>query len=374
MPSTVEGTEAQDFIVQRGDFSQSKFVKAQDPAATNPTGDSLGADQALIRVTKFAFTANNITYAVAGDMLSYWNFFPAEDGWGRIPVWGIGVVVQSNQEGMSEGDRFFGYFPMSTYLTVQPIKVSKQGFVDGAAHRQSLPPTYNQYTRMTPEAGFDPSEDDFNMLLRVLFMTSFVIDDFFDDNDFFGAKSVVISSASSKTSFGLAFLLSRRGAETCEVIGLTSPGNVDFVKGLGCYSKVVTYDDVASLDADAPTIFVDMAGNAKVLTAIHNHFGDQLKHSCMVGITHWQQSGRPAGLPGPAPQMFFAPTQIEKRAKDWGPGGLQQRFGKVWGEFTKSADGWINVVHGEGPEAVEKVYQETLAGKVQPDQAHVLSL
>ncbi len=32
-------------------------------------------------IEKFAFTANNITYAVAGDMLNYWSFFPAEDGW-----------------------------------------------------------------------------------------------------------------------------------------------------------------------------------------------------------------------------------------------------------------------------------------------------
>ncbi|MBC7103757.1 MAG: DUF2855 family protein [Parvibaculum sp.] len=42
----------------------------------------------LVEIEKFALSANNITYAVAGDMLNYWSFFPAEEGWGKIPVWG----------------------------------------------------------------------------------------------------------------------------------------------------------------------------------------------------------------------------------------------------------------------------------------------
>jgi hypothetical protein len=30
-----------------------------------------------LRIESFSVTANNITYAVIGDMFSYWNFFPA---------------------------------------------------------------------------------------------------------------------------------------------------------------------------------------------------------------------------------------------------------------------------------------------------------
>ena len=53
----------------------------------------------------------------------------------------------------------------------------------------------------------------------------------------------------------------RRGIK---VIGLTSAGNIDFVKSLGCYDEVVTYDDVTSLPADQRVAYVDMAGNSSV--------------------------------------------------------------------------------------------------------------
>ncbi len=112
MSSSVENNQASDFIVDRSDFSQCKFVDVARP--------ELKSGQVLITVSKFAFTANNITYAFAGDMLSYWNFFPAQEGWGRIPIWGIGVVAESMHEGLQVGDRYYGYFPMSTWLVVQP--------------------------------------------------------------------------------------------------------------------------------------------------------------------------------------------------------------------------------------------------------------
>jgi len=373
MTPTTETSTPVDYRVRRDDYSKGEFT-------TGPKAEEieLGPDEALLRIAKFAFTANNITYAVVGEMIGYWNFFPAEEGWGRIPVWGIGVVERSNAEGMKEGDRFFGYYPMSTHLKVKPVKVSPAGFIDGAEHRQALPPTYNNYRRMTLEGGFDPKYDDLMMIFWPLFMTGFVIDDFLADNDFFGAKSVVFSSASSKTSFGTAFQVSQRGdgpgQGRPEIIGLTSPGNKAFTEGLGCYDRVVTYDEVGTLDAATPTTFVDMAGNADVVSAVHNHFADNLRYSCLVGMTHWQDNKPAAGLPGPAPAMFFAPTQIEKRGKDWGPGGLQERFGKAWEVFMEPVARCITVVHGEGQDAVERVYQDTLAARAKPNEGHVLEM
>jgi len=51
-------------------------------------------------------------------------------------------------------------------------------------------------------------------LLRPLFITSYVVDDWLWDNALFGAHAVVVSSPSSKTAFGLAFLLTER--KQCE--------------------------------------------------------------------------------------------------------------------------------------------------------------
>ena len=79
-----------------------------------------------------------------------------------------------------------------------------------------------------------------------LFITSFMLADMLQDNATFGAKQLVVSSASSKTAYGTAFCLAHPGdAEgAVSVIGLTSPGNLDFTRGLGCYSEVVSYDVV----------------------------------------------------------------------------------------------------------------------------------
>src|SRR5262249_23463550 len=149
--------------------------------------------QALLRIDHFAFTANNITYAVAGDLLSYWNFFPAEPGWGRVPVWGFADVAASRCEGLGEGARFYGYYPMSTHLLVEPVKITGAGFIDGAAHRAPMAGAYNQYRAAAPSPG--AGDEEAQMLLQPLFTTAFLIDDYLAESGFFGARVAVLSSA-----------------------------------------------------------------------------------------------------------------------------------------------------------------------------------
>ncbi len=367
--ATTADSPAVDFVVERGNLRRRKFVRAPEPDAVElPTG------HALLRVAHFAFTANNVTYAVAGDMMSYWSFFPAEAGWGKVPVWGFGDVIRSTHGGVAEGERVFGYFPMSTHLVVQPDRVNRSGFVDGAPHRAALPAVYNQYVLVANDPGHAAEHEDQEMLFRPLFMTAFLLDDFIADNDFFGARAVVLSSASSKTAFGLAFLLQRNRRAHCAVTGLTSPGNVTFVERLGCYDRVATYDQVPSLPAEVPVVFVDMAGNGGVVSALHHHYRDNMKYSCIVGATHWDRGGGGGDLPGAQPAFFFAPTQLQKRTEEWGADELQQRYRAAWRSFLEFSAGRIRVVHGRGQSAVERVYLETVEGRSKPDEGHILSL
>ena len=78
------------------------------------------AGQALLRVDTFGLTANNVTYAVMGEAMSYWDFFPAEDGWGRVPMWGFAEVERSEADGVEPGTRVYGYLPPSSHLLVHP--------------------------------------------------------------------------------------------------------------------------------------------------------------------------------------------------------------------------------------------------------------
>jgi len=365
----------QGFIVNRSDLRQTRFV--DDAAATTP----LREGQVRLRIDSFALTSNNITYGAFGDAMHYWDFFPTEfEGYGRIPVWGFAEVIESTADGIAAGERIYGYFPMSTHVVLQPVKVSDSGFVDGAPHRSELHALYNQYTRCRSVPGYEPGREAEIALLRPLFVTSFLIDDFLADNAFFGATQMLLSSASSKTAYGTAFCLAlRRGSPGApKIVGLTSPPNVAYTKRLGCYDEVLTYDAVGTLDAGTPTVYVDYSGSAALRSTIHSHFDDQLKYSCSVGGTHWDALGGGKGLAGPRPILFFAPAQVKKRSADWGPAGLADRIASAWTAFMKPvtdpARPWITVVRGHGAHDVQATYQALLAGKLPAHEGHVLSL
>ena len=357
-----------DFVVARNDLQQCKFIETSLPDAAALPDDAL-----LVQVDRFALPTNNITYAVLGDQLKYWELFPAPENFGNIPVWGVGEVIASTHRGIAEGERLFGYFPMATHLVIEPADVSKRSLRDAAAHRQGVAPVYNAYARVSGDPAFAGRQGDYQALLRPLFMLSFLVDDYLAENEFFGAKSVMLSSASSKTAFGLAHLLHTLRKDI-RVIGLTSAANVDFVNSLGCYDDVVTYDRVTSLPTDSPVAFVDMAGNSELRTKLHRHFGDMTKYSGRIGLTHRSSSPDEPALPGAKPTWFFAPDQIRKRAKEWGPGGVDVRFGAAWRAFAPMLDRWLTVNIGRGPAAVMQVYRDTLAGRVPPDQGQILSL
>ena len=354
-----------ELVVQKAEWSKYEVRPVDIP-------ETLEAGQVLFRVDRFALTANNISYAFAGDMLDYWGFFPAEDGWGRIPVMGFADVLRSSHPDVSEGERFFGFFPMARHLRIQADHVGAQQISDAAPHRANHAPVYRQYSRASADPLYDANAEDEIMLLRGLFMTSFLVDDFVDEHGGFGAKTVLVSSASSKTSIALAWLLSSR--EGVRVVGLTSPRNADFVRGTGFYDDVVLYDDVASLPAGVPAVYVDMSGDGGVMGQLHHHYRDALKHTCVVGATHWDRSERPSDMPGPEPQFFFAPGQIQKRASEWGPEGLQERIGRSWSGFLATTGDWLQVVRGYGADAAVRVYRETLEGRADPSRGNVLSL
>jgi hypothetical protein len=353
-----------DFLVKRDNLHECRVDE--------PAPHELEPGQALLGVSAFGLTSNNISYAVFGEAMSYWSFFPAESGWGRVPVWGFADVIATAHDGVAEGTRVYGYLPTSTELVVAPDPVSERGFVDASPHRSELPAPYNGYRSVDADPVYDARYEDQQMLLFPLFYTSFLLDDLIADAGFFGAGAVVLSSASSKTAIALAFLLAQR--EGLEVIGLTSEGNVGFVEELGTYDRVVAYDAVDSLP-DSNAVYVDMSGNGIVREQVHRHYGDRLAHSAVVGDTHWDVTeGGEGELPGARPTFFFAPDQVKARTVDWGADGLEARVSDAWRPFVEGTERWLDVVHGSGPEAVEAVYRELLDGRTDPSIGHVLTL
>ena len=353
-----------DLIINRSDLHETRIV--------NLTPPELQPGQARLRIERFGLSANNITYAVIGDLLQYWSFFPAEEGWGRVPVWGYAEVVESRDTTVAVGRRVFGYLPMSSELVVTVGRANNGGFVDVAEHRAPMAGAYNSYMYANPAWMPGSAAEDQRMLLYPLFFTAFLVDDFIGDNDCFGASVLVISSASSKTGLGIARLASARKSLT--IVALTSPGNMAFTEALGLYDQVLAYGHEADLP-DGPAVYIDVSGSSPVRTAVHNRYGDNLAHDMILGGTHWAEMERDnAELGGPEPEFFFAPNQIAKRHADWGRAELDELLDAAWEGYAPWAASWIDFQHSYGPEAVVEAYLELLDNQADPAVGHVVSL
>ncbi len=357
-----------DFIV-RSDHLATSRLRHRDNA---PLADA----QVRVRIDRFALTANNITYAAFGDAMNYWQFFPTgEAGWGTIPVWGFGEVIESRHAEVAVSERLYGYWPMADNVVLQPDRIRPDGFSDGAAHRSELHPVYNRYLRCAADPFYVADNEDIQALLRPLFTTSWLIDDFMADNAFFGADTLLLSSASSKTAYGTAFQLSQR--DGINVVGLTSPGNKVFCESLGCYDRVLGYDELDQIASDTRCVYIDFAGDAAFRLAVHSRFGE-LRYSCSVGGTHIEQLGGAKNLPGPRATLFFAPAQSKKRSDEWGAAVLGERLLAGWRAFitqvTDPAAPWLVADHHHGAEAAQAAYVEVLAGRSHPRVGHILSM
>lgn len=360
------------FEVDRDDYARHRTVEVPDA--------TLAEGEIRVRVDRFAFTANNVTYAVVGDLLGYWQFFPAADDsggrWGVIPVWAFGDVEESRCAEVPEGERLYGYFPPATSVVMSPTRVSAGSLVDGVEHRSALPSLYNRYRRVLAEPDYDRADDEATALLGPLHLTSYALWHRLASRDFHGAEQVVIVSASSKTSLGLALALAQDD-DAPDVVGLTSSGNLDFVGGTGLYDAVAAYDEIAETLPPRPTVVVDMSGDATVAAQLRDHLGGDLALTLSVGMTHWQGGSSEAGsgaAPAGSGEFFFAPSYLLEMMKELGPGELDRRSTAFLRDAAAATSGWMSIDHRSGLEGLADVYPDVLAGTFPPSSGVVVEL
>lgn len=345
--------------------------KITEQKLTTLPAAALSDGQARLRIERFALTANNVTYAASGFAIGYWKFFPvAEQGWGLVPVWGFAEVVESASDVVAVGDRFYGFYPLASELVMEPVAHGGNAIRDVAAHRVDLPVVYNIYSRASAAPkGSDP----YQALMQPLIATSYLLYDWLMDSDWFGAEQIIVGSASSKTGLGLTAFLAKHADRPYKVVGLTSGGNTDFVTELGFCDQVVTYDDVENLN-QVKSVYVDMAGNGGVKQRLHARLAGFLNHSSAVGISHWDQFAPQADVAGPKPEFFFAPSQIEKRKKDWGKGVIEQKIGEATQMIVQDAARWLTLETHVGLEAAMGPYGALAAGQADPKIGHVIAV
>eukprot|EP01111_Echinosteliopsis_oligospora_P017412 TRINITY_DN7523_c0_g1_i1.p1 TRINITY_DN7523_c0_g1~~TRINITY_DN7523_c0_g1_i1.p1 ORF type:complete len:388 (-),score=99.03 TRINITY_DN7523_c0_g1_i1:50-1213(-) len=366
-----------------------KQTDIQQPMLINSPLPHLKPEQVLIRVEKFGFSTNNITYAALGNHphFRYFEFFPIpadtekklSESHGNVPVWGFGTIFQSTHPSLKVGERIYGYYPIAKYvwLPVSPNHIVPDCFFASRDHLPKDRKPYNQYYRCQNDSMYVKEKEDYIMLYRPLFWTSFWCDDWLDLNKYFGGKTVVISSASSKTSFCLGYLLQKSNAinkSSLRVVGLTSPSNVSFSKSLGIYDEIYTYDDLKKIDVNnGPFVYIDVTGNPKLYASLIDHLGQtRICKAVSLGMT--QPNAATEGLGFRGMEMFFTPEWMKKRREISSVSDITKKMTRAWSWLMTDCNKWVKMRQVVGEEEVEKEYIEVAKGKMDPNTGLVFSM
>ncbi len=332
----------------------------------------LASGEVEFAIDLVALTANNVTYAALGEKTpflgadaGYWDFFSERDQPGHLPVWGFATVTRSAADGIAGGERFYGYWPLASHAVLTAGNLRGSGFTEVTPRRVDLPAPYNQYTRLATLGDHREADHDWWPVYRPLFLTGWLIADQFEDEGDFGAATVIVSGASSKTALGFAHAMKARG-QGPKLVALASARSAEFTAGTGLYDAVVNYGAIDSIEADGIVAMVDFAGNPAATRAVHEKFGDRLAVDMIVGITHWDAERGGGPLPGPRPIGFFAPGRMQKRSADWGAAGLRERSEAAWLGFMDTAKRLTTIDRRKGAEAALTAYRDAVAGKVDP--------
>ncbi|MBQ4827752.1 DUF2855 family protein [Alteromonas sp. MMG017] len=378
----------QQFQVDKQDLSQHRIVATENTELSN---QGLSKEGVTFEVERFAFTANNLTYFMMGKKLGYWQFFPAvsdkaladkaasnqplesntNNKWGVIPVWGIGKVSTSSVKGVDVGSRYFGYFPPATHLHMDAVAFAQGNLIDTSAHRKALPQGYNLYRPL--ESGGDKTQshrENLQMLLWPLYITSYCLWDLIDQYNAPKPRQVIVLSASSKTSLGLAYALKK---DDYHVVGVTSNKSQAFVEGLDVYNQVVCYDKLDDIASKA-SIVVDMSGNSEVKQRLKTRLGDDLMRYVQVGLTHWQDAGTGDGAEntedasGNSDEFFFAPAHIQTRMAELGASKFQSQSGAFVKEAMQWTSSWLSVKEHKNIVSLMENFAAICHGDVSPHE------
>ncbi|AWK10979.1 DUF2855 domain-containing protein [Streptomyces spongiicola] len=336
-----------DLMVRRDDLTAAEVRQA--PAAPLRPGE------VRLAAERFALTAITATYARLGESeLPFFDAFAGPEGYGRVPTWGYARVEESRRPEIPVGARYFGFLPLSTHVTLA-AEPTERGFDDVAPERDFLHPWYRGYLRV---GELDP-QDDHRLLLKPLYPASFNLAEFLVREH--PTAAVLITSASSKTAVGLAALLSRQ--EGITTLGVTSQGNLGFVRGLGHYDMVTTYDEPAWGEVPEPVVLVDFTGEAGRLFSVYERLGTALKDALLVGYTHpGAEIEPPEGLTAPEPWIFFTPSEEQRLIEKEGEDAYRTRYQQAENALVENARSWLSITRRSGPEALVDTYRLLIAG------------
>lgn len=384
--------------------------------------DAIPNHHIVIKVARFGFSANNITYQALGEHphFRYFDFHPAptpelRKTHGLIPVWGFGSVVASKHPKIPVGERVYGYFAPAKYLVVpvSPSDVNKYAFYVPRPHLPDDRRPYNQVQRCGTDPMYFPEAEDLAMLYRPLFWTSYWCEDWMHSTGCYKPSettplAILISSASSKTAFCLAYLVQKRihsgELKNVKVIGLTSKRNVGFTQKLGLYDEVYEYNTFRNgqafkgPDVDRQWIYVDVAGNNDLNDKLRDHFASnnagRIIKNVALGFTNLQPlasavddlkwddtpfnpNAQALAQPGdrwPNVDKFFMPEWLNVRKHQLPISEIFQRQQTAWKNLLRDGANWVVLKPVYGAEKVRDAYVRLAKEGLGPEEGLIWSL
>jgi len=331
---------------------------------------------------------------------------------GLIPVWGFGTITNSSHPKIHVGERVYGYFAPTRYLlvSISPSDLNKFSFYVSRPHLPADRRPYNQIIRCTADPQYTPTSigEDLTMLYRPLFWTSYWCEDWIHWSNYrSGVSHILISSASSKTAFCLAYLVGkriRRGEinKDTKIIGLTSKRNVSFTKRLELYHEVLDYDSFTTAHSfqggqDSKWLYVDVAGNKELNKKIHAHFAlpstGKFAAKITLGLTNLQPSkadtaptelgtnpfkdtshgSTSTSSSWPREEFFFMPEWLHIRRHQIPVLEIFRRQNKAWQELMEDCTDWVELDYVYGAARVEEAYLKLSREGLGPDKGLIWS-
>lgn len=246
------------------------------------------------------------------------------------------------------------------------------------------------------------------MLYRPLFWTSFWCEDWlflgFQEH-YRGATRFLISSASAKTAFSLAFCIKHRiakeGLKGIQIVGLTSKRNVNFTKGLGLYDSVVDYDTFTQSGAvdvsrKEKWVYADVAGNDELNNRIWQHFvsggaKEKLVAAVQLGMTTLApdatskaesvdlmtvaDAASPSSKDGKLRlEAFFTVVWLAHRRQSLTVAQIAEIQAAAWAALMDQGKDWVKLERVYGAEKVRSEYERVRREGLGPDVGQIWSL
>jgi|GEM_PF-543994 len=182
------------------------------------------------------------------------------------PCWGRCKVYRSNHPQIEEGSTYYGFWPMAAYSVRRVCEVDSTGFI--AYHDLPSftgPKEWLKLIQMNDTENMCALENYEYWKIGITYAREL------QDMNYFGAKRLVISSASSGSGQCIAMSMKELDP-SLTVVGLTSERNYSFVKQFPFFDEVYTYEDIQSSPNSGKSLYFDALGWETVTKDVFDHF------------------------------------------------------------------------------------------------------